>query len=161
MAENLNGKISEKDLWRWLNLASTASEIDLKNLHMERIENLVGAGNADVSGCYMRDYFDIELKTAERPARATKAVLRSADDYVRASQKVWHTLRWAAGGNNFFLIQVGRLKGARRYLIPGCEARRIEDRTEADFQDMCVVDPRRSPLDFVRVAAAYRSANLL
>lgn len=146
-----DGEVSEKVLWAWLQLAQKDFG---PRLHMERIENLVGAGNADVSGCVDGRYFDIENKTAERPVRSGPII---GPNYIRPSQLVWHTLRWAAGGNNFVLIQVGRQKGALRYLVPGGRIREIEGKTEIALCGMSVIDPREDPADFIKRAVSYRS----
>lgn len=152
--------ITETSLWDWLKKAENGLD---RELHMRRIENLVGVGDADVSGCYLGRYFDIELKTAGRPARATTNVLNSKANYIRPEQKVWHRSRWAAGGNNFVLLQIGSLKDARRYLIPGLYIRSIEDRTEDEIVKELDAMPflsfgQTGPLDVINRAVSYRSA---
>jgi len=151
-----DSKVSETDLWNWL--AKAKDELD-RDLHIRRIENLVGVGDPDVQGCYLGGYFDIELKTAARPARPSTQILNPNDEYIRPEQKVWHRLRWLAGGNNFFLLQVGSgADGAMMYLLPGTLWRTIEGRTEEELHNFSVVDPRRSlPSEIIRRATSYRS----
>lgn len=147
--------ISETRLWEWLKGAE-ASFLD-RELHMERIENLVGVGNADVSGCLSERYFDIELKTADRPARKSTVILNPRNEYVRPAQKVWHMRRWLAGGNNFVLLQVGSGTDAWRYLLPGLYIRDIEGKTEGELFAMSVCGSLDSPTEIVERATTYRS----
>ncbi len=149
--------VSETDLWDWLKQSNVGSGRDL---HMRRVENLVGVGDADVSGCYRGRYFDIELKTAARPARWDTVVLNPRNEYVRPAQKVWHRCRWLAGGNNFVLLQVGSGGEAIRYLLPGDLIRSIEDKTEDHLQRMSVawdLEGLCQPLDVIKRAVSYRS----
>lgn len=151
--------INETRLWDWLKTAEqyTAG----RELHMERIENLVGVGNADVSGCFSERYFDIELKTASRPVRMDDTpILNPNDGYVRPAQKVWHMRRWLAGGNNFVLLQVASGIEARRYLLPGLYIRDIEGKTEGELLRMCVLHlpHAESAIEIVKRACTYRSA---
>lgn len=149
--------ISETSLWEWLKQSNVGSDRDL---HMRRIENLVGVGDADVSGCHLSRYFDLELKTAARPARPTTVVLNSSSKYVRPEQKVWHRLRWLAGGNNYVLLQVGSGGHGKRYLLPGLYIRGIEDKTEEQLQNLSAawdLEGLHSPLDVIKRACSYRS----
>lgn len=85
-------------------------------LHMDRVENAAVSGHGDVEGQYRtRGQFWLELKAAERPARASSMVRYT----VRDSQVEWNWQRWMAGGNNWFLCQVGRDHNRVLYLIPG------------------------------------------
>ena len=91
----------EKSLWRWLSQArKTLGPL----LHMERVENCVGMGHPDVVGCYDGVDFQIELKTAARPARPT-TLIKTA---VQPSQVIWAKKRSDANGSSaWLLIQVG------------------------------------------------------
>jgi hypothetical protein len=147
--------ITETALWEWL---KTANDGLGRDLHMRRVENLVGVGDPDVQGCLLGDYFDIELKTASRPKRPGTVILNSRNEYVRPAQKVWHRLRWLAGGNNFVLLQVGNGADKRLYLLPGLLIRGIEDCTEVDLAVMSVIDtPLDQPLQIIQRAVTYRS----
>lgn len=147
--------INETRLWEWLKVAER--HYPGRELHMERIENLVGVGNADVSGCLSERYFDIELKTAHRPAKADTVVISSKKEYVRPAQKVWHLRRWLAGGSNFVLLQIASGPEAERYLLPGLYIRDIEDKTEAQLYKMSVIGSREHASEIVKRAATYRS----
>jgi penicillin-binding protein-related factor A (putative recombinase) len=154
--------VSEKTLWSWLSGAFAQNDDDhglgySETLHMERIENAVGVGNPDVTGCFKGGAFDIELKTAHRPARATTAVI--ALPYIRPAQKNWHVARWKAGGQCYFLIQVGL---SDRYLIPGVHARDIEGKNEKWLSDYSILlASRETPIMVVRRAASYRNGTIL
>lgn len=149
--------VSETSLWDWLKLSNVGLD---RELHMRRVENLVGVGDPDVSGCLLGDYFDLELKTADRPARASTVILNSSSKYVRPEQKVWHRCRWLAGGNNFVLLQVGSGGYGKYYLLPGLYIRAIEDKTEEQLQDLSVawdLEGLCRPLDVIKRAVSYRS----
>lgn len=97
-------------------------------LHLQRIENMLGAGTPDVEG-YL-DYallgsainrrtgqFWLELKSSARPVRPTTPVrfkLRGRDEQIEFMRR-----RWALGGNAFFLLQVGAAAKRMIYLAPG------------------------------------------
>jgi hypothetical protein len=86
-------------------------------VHLLRIENAAGAGHPDVEGCINGSQVWIELKSEDRPARATTPVRPR----VRESQSDWHRERAKAGClQNFVLLQVGENRAALLYLIPGC-----------------------------------------
>lgn len=84
---------------------------------MTRVENLLEEGWPDVEGCLEGKSFHIELKSAKRPKRETTRVL--APDDIRPRQPPWLKARWMAGGNAFWLVQVGERHRACRYLLPG------------------------------------------
>lgn len=149
-----DAKVGEDRLWDWL---KTAEKNFGRELHMERIENLVGVGAADVSGTWLHGYFDIELKTTARPARAGTQVLNRNDEYIRPAQKIWHRRRWLAGGNNFVLLQVGSRTGALRYLIRGDQIDEIEGRTETQLSAMSVLRKEALPSEVIERAVTYRS----
>jgi hypothetical protein len=84
--------------------------------HFCRLENSAGEGNPDVEGVLNGDQCWIELKSNDRPARAT-TVIRSK---TRESQSIWHRERTEAGSRiHWVLIQVGEAHAAKLYLVPG------------------------------------------
>ena len=101
--------MSEQSLWQWL---KEAKRQKMKHpLHMERVENSAGAGIPDVIGCYRAVPFFLELKYCKKaPVRLTTKVRFE----VRPSQWSWHDSWYRAGGESWFLIQIG----AGRYLVP-------------------------------------------
>lgn len=105
---------TEKTQWQWL--SNARRELGAA-LHMERIENMVGAGHPDVELCYAGVQAWIEQKVAKRPARKT-TVLRFGSP-LRDSQKEWAEKRIAAGGRVWYLIQVGSGHERQMYLIRG------------------------------------------
>lgn len=147
---NVNKTVNETELWKWLKKAHLQNDFG-DDLHMERIENLVGVGNPDVTGCLRGGAFDIELKTVDRPARATTPLLPR--DYVRAAQKNWLVARWRAGGQCYILLQVGKDK---RYLIPGNMVRRLEGMDESELSPHSLVATDVTPWDLLMRASTAR-----
>lgn len=151
-----NAAISETDLWEWLK-AGAEPEFR-RNLHLSRIENLVGVGDPDVRGTLFGSTFDIELKTAARPARPSTQVLNPNSEYIRAAQKVWHRLNWLAGGSCFVLLQIGSKVAAKYYMIPGKFISVIEGKTEDELRELSLEHPFLTcPESIVKTAATYRS----
>ncbi len=117
----------ESALWSSFSKSARKEIADCGILHMERIENMLGAGTPDVEGFVkffgtsdappLRGQFAIELKSSERPAKNTTPVrfkLRG-----REAQIEWMRKRWELGGNAFFLLQVGSGHDRILYLAPG------------------------------------------
>lgn len=105
--------------------------------HFCRLENSAGEGNPDVEGVVNGDQCWIELKSNDRPARATTAI-RSK---TRESQSIWHRERTNAGSRiHWVLIQVGEAHAAKLYLIPGKLYDSINT-TEAALTEMSAVSP--------------------
>lgn len=102
--------VREARLWAWLKTASLAFT---ERLHMNRIENRVGTGCADVEACFGGVQLWIELKTATRPSKPSTRIRPRFED----SQWPWHRRRAQAGTPTFVLLQVG--SGKVRYLLPG------------------------------------------
>lgn len=105
--------------------------------HFCRLENSAGEGNPDVEGVLNGDQCWIELKSNDRPVRAS-TVIRSK---TRQSQSIWHRERTEAGSRiHWVLIQVGEAHAARLYLIPGD---RYDDiiATEATLAAMAAIRP--------------------
>lgn len=132
--------MSEQRLWQWLRKAQVHYGDDL---HMCRVENLAGAGAADVEGC-LKLYgeglqFHIELKYARRPAKGGPLRFGSP---LRHSQRDWAIARLRAGGRYSFLIGVSEA----RYLVPATRGVILEmmecDVNEAWCQEHDVLDGR-------------------
>lgn len=108
----------ERSLWAWLKKARLVFGAAL---HMERVENSVGAGFPDVEGYLQTDehggQFALELKSSERPVRNTTPVRFKFRN--REAQIEWMAQRWRLGGNAFFLLQVGSGPDRILYLVPG------------------------------------------
>lgn len=108
----------ESSLWAWL---SKARHDFGSTLHIQRIENFVGAGTPDVEGFLqtpeMSGQFWLELKSIARPARATTPLRFPLKD--RKEQVEFMRKRWEIGGNCFWLLQVGSGYDRVIYLAPG------------------------------------------
>jgi hypothetical protein len=105
---------TEATLWRWLSQARRALARPA-DLHLERLENMVGVGHPDVEGCYQGVQFWLELKVAKRPARNTTKLRFGSP--LRDSQVEWAKKRIAAGGRVWYLIQIGAAQDRQVYLI--------------------------------------------
>lgn len=105
---------TEKTQWQWLSKVRVQIE-DPEHLHIERIENAVGAGHPDVECCYLGVQSWIEQKVAKRPARATTKLRFGSP--LRDSQYEWALKRIAASGRVFYLIQVGGGPERQMYLV--------------------------------------------
>ncbi len=130
----------ESSLWGRCNRAIKLLKKRGHSAHFCRLENSAGEGNPDVEGVLNGDQCWIELKSNERPARAT-TVIRSK---TRESQSIWHNARTDAGSRiHWVLIQVGEAHAARLYLIPGS---RYDDiiATEIDLGAMSLIRPDAS-----------------
>lgn len=114
-----DAKIDEKNLWKWL---STIQARFGHFLHMERIENITGKGTPDVHGVYNRQAFTIELKAVARG--------KLIDCEISEHQEYWALRRQSAGGQHWFLIQVGSSHTAARYLIPGWKVSALRGQVE-------------------------------
>ena len=138
--------MSESALWRWLKQA----KLTLPDLHMERVENAVGAGLPDVIGCYNGQPFFVELNCVPRlPKRASTPI----DPKVRGSQWEWH-MNWSgANGESFFLVQLGE----SRCLIPyrGMHHSKL---TLAEWLDRSVLPPTCKQAEVVRYMAKCGSS---
>lgn len=152
----------ETSLWSWLSQARTQLAPNVFGepaLHIQRIENLTGAGTPDVEG-FVSAYWNgdsenltehhgqfwLELKSHVRPARARTPIrfpLKGRDAQIEFMRR-----RWSMGGNAYWLLQVG--EGADRvlYLAPGdVGAKLANGLTEAELAVECAVTgcvfPRR------------------
>lgn len=132
----------ESNFWKLVKSAG----IDLRRLghtvHLCRIENEAGSGNPDVEGCINGDQLWIELKSEERPKRASTPIRPK----LRPSQDIWHTERFRAGCRvHWVLLRVGEGHSAWSYLIPGRFYSRLKALTEDQLAELCVIPPN-SPL---------------
>jgi hypothetical protein len=106
----------ERELWKRMRKAGIHLRKCGFKVHLCRIENDAGAGNPDVEGCIDGGQIWIELKSCERPKRASTSIRPK----VRVSQDIWLQERVRAGCRVcYVLIQVGEAQAARLYLIPG------------------------------------------
>ncbi len=112
---------TEAGLWKWLKQVKRQLRRD--DLHIDRVENSVGAGFPDVEGMLDTIWFGIELKVNSRPAHETTPIKVK----VRDSQIKWHPRRRRAGGLCWFLCQVGEGHQRKLYLIPGDYAQELLD----------------------------------
>lgn len=142
----------ESSLWSWLNKASKVWRDDLD---MNRIENSVMSGMPDVEG-FLRSHgqFWIELKSSERPARATTKIRFKVKG--REAQAEWLEKRWLLGSMTWLCLQVGSGHKRRIYLVPGKYAARVyAGVTEEELQKLDVLQtPNIKPQDIVRIAAS-------
>ncbi len=131
----------EVRLWEWLREGLRPVE----GLHLRRIENLVGEGDPDVEGCWMGQYFELELKGCDRPVRNG---LLHFD--VRQSQVLWHRRRWRCGGNVWLYIRIGRGMSVSRYLVPGSLTAKVkEGLSEEALAELSVLPPKHTPLELL------------
>ena len=108
-------KTREARLWQWLRKGRPRFK---ELLVLDRVENSLMKGMADVNGCLDGQDFWIELKTSARPSDTTTPVKIKFQN----NQPEWHRKRQRAGARTFLLLQVGSGTGARRYLIDGALA---------------------------------------
>lgn len=126
-------KTRENRLWSWLSKARSTYRHELQ---MDRVENSLRRGMADVNGCRLGIDFWIELKTAARPINPKTPVTTKWQSY----QTPWLRARYRAGGRVFVLVQVGQSHEARRYLLSGDLAIYIkEGRPESWLADKSLI----------------------
>lgn len=139
----------ESSLWSWLKKARVT--LGPNALHMERIENSIGAGTPDVEGYVSfpetfvltatiqlpnEGQFWLELKSEERPARTTTPIRFKLRD--REKQIEWMKHRWWIGGNAFWLLQVGSGSERMLYLAPGSSGKKLKQGlTESELLVLC------------------------
>jgi hypothetical protein len=108
----------ESALWKSLRqiMDPTRYPTFATRVHLERVENGVGEGFPDVDG-FVRGWGPIqfELKSAARPVRSSTPIRFK----VRPLQPPWNIRRWLAGGNNWWLLQVGEGHDRSVILAPG------------------------------------------
>lgn len=142
-------KTAEVNLWRWWR--KSVRPLKAEGLHIQRLESPLTPGCPDVELCLHGVQAWVELKSAARPKRPSTPVAPGVrDDQIR-----WHRRRAQAKGRAFFLVQVGSGARARRYLIAGGHAPRIDAMTEAALARYSLV-----PGDAPGVAILRRSCGL-
>lgn len=140
----------ESALWQRVRKGGVALRLLGHKVHLCRIENSVGVGNPDVNGCINGTLIDIELKSEDRPARASTPIRPK----VKPSQSIWHHDRAEAGCKTaWVLIQVGDNSGARLYLIPGSKYDHVTA-PEDDLELMSVLKSPVLPITAVLLKAA-------
>ena len=138
----------EKSLWQRVKKGGVALKILGHDVHMGRLENVVGTGNPDVDICLDAVQIWLELKSEHRPARPGTSIRPK----VRVDQEIWLRERVEAGCRNaFVLLQVGENALSRLYLIPGSYYSVITT-TEDRLGKMSIVNPR-SPMTTVLLQA--------
>jgi len=99
--------MTEANLWKWL---SKAKKHYKEDLHLNRLENLIGSGTPDVEGCLYGCQFWIELKCIPKRTNSPLKIR------FQPAQIPWMQRRQRAGGRVFVLLQVGA-RQASRYLL--------------------------------------------
>lgn len=144
-------KTRETSLWNWL---KKAKPIFKRGLCLDRIENSALKSMPDTNGHLKgAGEFWIELKTATRPTDPGNKVRTKFQD----GQPEWHRKRAAVGCNVFVLLQVGSYSKARRYLLPGEYAHKMQSgMTESELEARSIIPPVCLPEEVVQLAADYR-----
>lgn len=144
-------------LWNWMQPKCKT----MKGLHIERIENSVGSGRADVNGCFNGGAFDIELKLGDKLKTSD-----TVDVIFQFHQPGWLRKRWNAGGNAWVLIKLGMANKMRNFLIRACDLgedmilttdKKWQWRTsEAHLSDISVIAPNATVEEIIATAAGHR-----
>lgn len=145
-------KTKENRLWQWLR---EARKVYRDRLVLERIENSLMAGMADVNGSIQDcgDDFWLELKTAAWPSTHGGKIQVK----FQPNQPSWLRRRSQIGRNAFVLLQVGSGHKACRYLIDGIYAVQIEKGlTESELTAIALVDPKAKAHEILNAAAMSR-----
>lgn len=111
----------ESTVWSFLEKGTKGHE----EIHMTRIENAAGVSTPDVEGCRLSHQFWLELKVADRPAKA-KTPIRFKSK-LKTGQVEWAEKRIKAGGFVGFLVQVGEGSDRALYLLHGLDGARIAE----------------------------------
>lgn len=101
----------ESELWDWLKLHPAAKDGTCMDLHMERVENIVGKATPDVEGCYKGGTFQLETKVLHQIRKSGA----SGEIRFEKGQREWGQRRWLAGGPSYALIA----SPDRVWLVPG------------------------------------------
>jgi len=134
----------EQNLWKWFR-NEVKPLIAAGDLHICRIENLVGSGYPDVEGCYIGRAFHLELKAAPRPKRPTTAI----KVIFQPRQVPWLRKRWSVGGNCWVLLRIGSGRDAVHYLVPGRDAHKMIGATEEEIAALSFSPPGASGVDLL------------
>ena len=144
----------EKALWQRVKKGGIALKLLGHRVVLTRIENMVDEGTPDVEGCINVAQIWIEMKSCDRPARASTPIRPRTGPRTRQSQSDWHRERTAAGcHHNFVLIQVGEASQAKFYLIPGRDYDQIVA-PEIDLELLSVLSYSTVPMTQVLLRAA-------
>ncbi|QNN99779.1 hypothetical protein P67b_00020 [Ruegeria phage Tedan] len=139
-------KTKENRLWQWLR---EARKLYREDLILERIENSLMGGMADVNGSLQGRDFWLELKTAAWPSTPGGKVQVK----FQPNQPRWLGRRSKIGRNAFVLLQVGSGHKACRYLLDGIYAAKIEKGlTEGELERLALLDPRSKAADIIQAA---------
>lgn len=116
-------------------------------LHIQRVENVVGAGTPDVEGCLNGNTFWIELKQA--------TVYQNGNCRIKFQPKQpgWLKRRVASGGKAFVLIGAK----ADRFLIPGHLAEEIEGTVSLEHLkslSLCFIRPK--PVEILKIVTEWQ-----
>lgn len=141
-------------LWAWLGPKCKTME----GLHIERIENSIGAGRPDVNGCFKGSGFDIELKRGWDEKTSDKIKVK-----FQKAQPGWLKKRWKVGGNAWVLIKVGMGAKMRLYLIRGCDIGAttlvgddlVWNTNERHLSDISVIRPDASADEVIKASAGF------
>lgn len=118
----------ESELWDWLKLHPAARDGTCMDLHMERVENIVGKATPDVEGCYKSGTFQLETKVLHQIRKSGA----SGEIRFEKGQREWGQRRWLAGGPAFGLIGApGRI-----WLVPGLFLPSLPLRGPVSYDDM-------------------------
>lgn len=140
----------ERQLWQRVKRGGLHLRACGYGVHLCRVENDAGSGHPDVEGSIDGRQVWIELKSCERPKRAT-TVCRPK---LRDSQSIWMKDRSASGASNhWLLIQVGEGSTARLYLIPGTAYDKAIA-TETDLAKLSVCTPGAEVASVLLIAMA-------
>lgn len=144
----------ESSLWSWL---SNVRHVMRENIHLTRVENMIGAGFPDVDGFagLGRDRFSfkLELKSSPRPARPATPVrfkLKGREKQIEFCRR-----RYLMGDNVYFLLQIGEGAERRVYLAPGDVGAELQRGvTESQAAILClngglVFHPKATPSEVI------------
>lgn len=135
----------EVRLWEWMR--DNLKTVPL--LHMRRVENMVSTGDPDVDGCWNGDYFELELKGCDRPAKPGSIL----NFEIRQSQVLFHRKRVRAGGRIWVYIRVGKGLSTARYLIPSNFLQQIQEGVQEEvLASMAVLPPNHTAIEMLRRA---------
>ena len=81
------------------------------DLHMERVENLLGKATPDIEGCFKGGCFQLEAKLLHQERKSGL----SGEIRFEKGQREWGQRRWLAGGASYALIG----SKERVWLVPG------------------------------------------
>ena len=136
-----NKKIRESNLWRWLSIVRKEDDI-----HIQRIENLIGRSTPDVELVIGKTQCWIELKTTLRPKKESSKIRIKFQD----GQSSWLKKRYLLNKGAFLLVQIGSGHGASRYLIPGDDVPEVEKGiTESEINLLSICNKKDGPYEIL------------